>query len=32
VIPGAALFVTVFALNIVGQRLHSRWDPREANL
>lgn len=31
-IPGAALFVTVFALNILGQRLRRRWDPRQTNL
>jgi peptide/nickel transport system permease protein len=28
--PGIVLFLTVFALNIIGQRLRRHWDPREA--
>jgi peptide/nickel transport system permease protein len=31
-IPGAVLFLTVFALNVIGQRLRHRWDPRHAQL
>jgi peptide/nickel transport system permease protein len=27
-VPGAVLFLTVFSLNIVGQRAARRWDPR----
>ncbi len=31
-IPGAVLFLTVFALNVIGQRLRVRWEPRQTNL
>jgi peptide/nickel transport system permease protein len=31
-VPGTVLFLTVFALNIVGQRVRLKWDPRQSNL
>lgn len=31
-VPGAFLFLTVFAFNLVGERARKRWDPRSANL
>ncbi|MDQ7903713.1 ABC transporter permease [Phytohabitans sp. ZYX-F-186] len=31
-VPGAALFLTVFAFNLIGERLQSRWDPRRSRL
>ncbi|MFV0307499.1 MAG: ABC transporter permease [Desertimonas sp.] len=30
--PGIALFITVYALNVVGERARSAWDPRDAKL
>jgi peptide/nickel transport system permease protein len=32
VIPGLCLFFTVFAVNLLGERLQKRWDPRSAKL
>ena len=32
IILGVVLFATVFALNIIGQRIRTRWDPRETDL
>jgi len=31
-VPGAFMFLTVFSLNSVGERLRARWDAREANV
>lgn len=31
-VPGTVLFLTVFALNLVGERARNRWDPRSVNL
>lgn len=31
-VPGAALFLTVFAFNRIGDYARSRWDPREAKI
>jgi peptide/nickel transport system permease protein len=31
-VPGTILFLTVFALNIIGQRVRQRWDTRELKL
>lgn len=31
-IPGIALFLTVFAFNLLGERAQQRWDPRKAKL
>lgn len=30
-VPGVVLFLTVFSFNLVGEKLHSRWDPRKAS-
>ena len=30
--PGLVMFLTVFALNQLGDRARSLWDPRESNL
>ncbi len=31
-VPGAFLFLTVFAFNIIGERARKRWDPRSVKL
>lgn len=31
-VPGAFLFLTVFAFNLLGERAQQRWDPRSAKL
>jgi peptide/nickel transport system permease protein len=31
-VPGTALLLTALALNVIGQRLRSRWDPRQQQL
>jgi peptide/nickel transport system permease protein len=31
-VPGTFMFLTVFSLNIVGERLRARWDARESNI
>lgn len=31
-VPGAVLFLTVFAFNRLGERARERWDPRQAKL
>ncbi|WP_432842600.1 ABC transporter permease [Dactylosporangium sp. CA-092794] len=31
-VPGVALFLTVLAFNLVGERLQARWDPRRSRL
>jgi peptide/nickel transport system permease protein len=31
-VPGAALFLTVFSFNLLGERAQQRWDPRRAAL
>lgn len=31
-VPGIVMFITVFALNRVGDHLRSRWDPRESRV
>ena len=28
-VPGAALLLTALSLNVIGQRLRNRWDPRQ---
>jgi peptide/nickel transport system permease protein len=30
--PAAVLFLTVFSLNVIGDRLRARFDVRESNL
>ncbi len=32
IVPGIALFLTVFSFNLVGEKARKRWDPRQANL
>jgi peptide/nickel transport system permease protein len=32
VIPGVCLFLTVFGLNLLGERAQKRWDPRSVKL
>lgn len=31
-VPGIALFITVFVLNVLGQRVSREWDPRQKKL
>ena len=31
-VPGVALFLTVFSFNLLGERAQQRWDPRRAAL
>jgi peptide/nickel transport system permease protein len=31
-VPGTVLFLTVFSLNLIGQRLRQKWDPRQIKL
>jgi ABC-type dipeptide/oligopeptide/nickel transport system permease subunit len=31
-VPGIALFITVFVLNVLGQRVSREWDPRQSKL
>ena len=31
-VPGIVMFMTVFALNRVGDKARERWDPREAQI
>jgi len=31
-VPGVVLFLTVFSCNLVGEKLHSRWDPQRRRL
>jgi peptide/nickel transport system permease protein len=31
-VPGTFMFLTVFSLNTIGERLRARWDAREANI
>lgn len=31
-VPGVFMFLTVFSLNVLGERARARWDPREAKL
>jgi peptide/nickel transport system permease protein len=31
-VPGVALFLTVFSFNLIGEKLHARWDPRRRAL
>lgn len=31
-VPGICMFLTVYALNVLGERAHGRWDPREAKI
>ncbi|MFS3130745.1 ABC transporter permease [Nocardioides sp. Bht2] len=31
-VPGTCMFLTVYALNVLGERAQSRWDPREAKV
>ncbi|QKG21960.1 ABC transporter permease [Actinomadura verrucosospora] len=31
-VPGVALFLTVFAFNLIGEKARKRWDPRQAKI
>lgn len=31
-VPGVVLFLTVFSCNLVGEKLHARWDPQRRRL
>ena len=31
-VPGTALFLTVFAFNLLGERAQAKWDPRGSKL
>lgn len=32
IVPGVCLFLTVFAFNLLGEKVQKRWDPRSAKL